>query len=349
MKQSIFLSVVRGWRFSQNDESRRTYVTESKGAREERLRKLQGGAAPSDDFGLPWPPFQLRFWEHTLGAENYAARPAKVLGRLLVPRRALLRVDVTHQFLPKKPLAEVFVLPFGLWTSLTVELAGEWADDRAIADALDVAMKLPVTRSGRTLGQVRDGIARDVVESVLTGPWQNIPAWAALDTLTVTSGLCTPGASETCAPQFRSHFLGGRGGTVHPFTNSDGASATTSRRIGLALGDTNSSAPARIKCLHHNHSLLLGHLLLFSALVSSTGAADSEVYRGWAARSLNHAYRGQPLSDAGIYKSKVTMAWLEQRGLLPAIDAVTRHLPRNPLPPLVKPDEGKEQKDDNEE
>ena len=267
---------------------------------------------------------------------------------MLVPLRALLDVNVNLARRTRTPLAEVFVQPFAVWTSITVDLTGRWDQIREVADELNDAMDTSVVLAGNELGRLRDGIDLQTLTAHLDPvPWQHVPQLVDVGTITIVSGLCSSTADVMVqAPLFRSGFTGGGGGTVHRLTKREGAAATTSGQIGLVLADTSNKAPTFIKCLHHNHSLLAGHLLALSSIVEPDIPVAGENYQEWAARCLNHLHRGVAMRGAGIYKSRVAPAWLERKGLLAAIDHRTAFFAKDPVPRLVPPPSANKDNDD---
>lgn len=335
MTSSVFVSVVRGWRYA--DAEGRLAVTDDVTGHRALMGEVHGGGRAGDPFRLPWPPFPSRFWSYHLGRRDYPKTRPYDLVRLLVPRRALLRIDYGHQLSSRAPLAEVFVLPFGVWTALTVDLAGTWDDDRSIADDLDDAMLTQVTGPAGRIGQLRDGLTHSAVDAALREvPWSGVADLVDAGTVILCSGLSAPVADVTeRAPWFRTRFQSGGGGVTHELHQlSAGASSTTTTQIGITLADTSRRSPSRIKCLHHNHSLLIGHLLTFGELLRADPVAEATVYREWAARVLHHLHRGERLHNAGVYKSWVAPAWIEETGLVRTINEVTAELRSDRLPPL---------------
>lgn len=337
MTSSIFVSVVRCWRFANDDGS--TFCVETPRQRNATLRKLHGDRTARGSFDLPWPPFPSNYWRHALGRDTqYRSTPIDVLVRTLLPLRARPDVTIDVPLSVREPLAEVYDEPFGVWTCVTIDLTKQWDDPRSVADDIVEAMDMPIILLGEALGMVKDGIdPRTVVQHIDPDRWRVVPQWVYQGTTTIISGLCNSSADvKVEAPQFRSGFRGGGAGTVHLLSRSKGASSTTSGQIGLALADTSKKSPTFVKCLHHNHALLAGHLMSFSSIVSPDISVGVEKYQAWGIRYLNHLHRGVALPDAGIYRSRVAQAWLEHQNLISTIDAMkSRFYSDEEVPPLA--------------
>lgn len=315
MTSEVHISVIRGWLFVDDDSD--VAVIEDLTAYRAHIAELHGGNTSTGPWRLPWPPFPSHFWKHHFGATDYENTPPHTLVGALLPRRVMLDLDYRHEWRRRRPLGEVFLEPFGLWTTVTVDLTGgAWATDEDGASALSSAFGHDLLLGGSPAGQLNDGIGLDALAQALVPlPWGQGVEPREIGTLTLISGACPPGGDPgVMANMLRTRFLGGANATVQPHTMSAGASATTSRQVGLALA-FGPKVGARVKCLHHNHALLLGHLQSFGAVASTSAPAQVARYQALAAHQLNHLYRGEPVFAQGIYKSRVAPAWIDKQGL----------------------------------
>ncbi len=332
MTSDLHLSVIRAWRFVDANGGT-TVINDLKAYR--RVIERMHGNATDGPWQLPWPPFRSHFWQHHLGSRTYENTPPPTLVSSLLPRRAIIDLGYSHPLSQRRPLGEVFLEPFGLWATATVDLtAGSWATDDDAAKTLSGAFQRKLRLGDRPMGRLINGFElEDLLGQFETLPWGDGIQPVDAGTITLVSGVCAPGANPDAeADKLRTAFLGGANATVHPHTRSAGSSATTSDQVGIVLSDS-PRASTRIKCLHHNHALLLGHLQTFGALVRHPVPAEALKFQRGAALQLNHLYRGAPVPSQGIYKSRVAPAWIDKQELNGPINAVNASS-LNAAPPI---------------
>jgi hypothetical protein len=333
MTHGVFITVIRSWRFTNPNGS--VAVTELPGAYRTRIGAIHGAPSPGP-WELPWPPFTSNYWWHTFGTTRYGDIAPKQLVGALMPLRAKLVADPVPPPSQGLPLAEVYFEPFGMWTALTTNAldAAEWTDPETAAAEIDALLQREIVIGAEPV-RLRDGIGAELAAAQLSEvPWAGlVPVDAGR--IVLVSGVAAPHEKvEDIADGLRSLFLGGSGATITRFTQSDGASAVTSTQVGIALRDVPRVIP-RVKCLHHNHAVLFGHLLTFGSLVGvPTVGAAARPYQSGAARILNHWYRGEPLAGLGIYKSRAAPAWIDKKSLRARINTVTSQIPGDRPPPL---------------
>jgi hypothetical protein len=339
MVSSVFVSVIRAWRFAKGSGT--TDAVHDLTSHRQLMGALHG-RRPTGRFTLPWPPFRSRYWEHTCNRTNYENTPPDALVAALVPQRAIINVIFPSQLTLRRPLGEVFLQPFGVWTALSVDLLGaeSWSPSVA-ATQLDDALHTPTDASavGASPRLLREGVRLPDVEAELPGnPWQakNLVVEEAGDVV-VASGLSDGGADiGRDAQLLANHFSAGGMAATHQLTRGGGAIAVTGSRIGIALAAELPRAPARVKCLHHNHTLLLGQLMTLGSIIDPPTTARAEPFQRIAAKDLNHIYRAEPIPGAGVYKSRTSPAWLLKKGLAASIDRVNTAAGAG-LPPLTAP------------
>jgi hypothetical protein len=325
MVSDVFVSVIRAWRFTEPAGATETFYDLS--AHRNRMGQLRGGTAQGS-FILPWPPFPSRYWKYACNRDDYQNTPPEVLVGTLVPQRAMLPVAFESQWSRRRPLGEAFLQPFALATVVTVDLLGatSW-DQQAAASQLDDALRSPSDRPrpGQPPRQLREGIrVADVEKSVPDSPWVSLALGLnAVAEVTLVSGLSAADADVTNdAVLLANHFAPGGRATTHTLTQSRGAIAVTAGRVGIALHADLPRATSRVKCLHHNHTLLLSQLASLGSIMEPACTMKAEPFRRIAARVLNYNYRGEAIPNAGVYKSRAAASWLEKKNLLVAVDRV---------------------------
>lgn len=343
MGRDVRVSVVKAWLFADDDGRPSMTATISR----HRAQYAQLMSAPTTDpLRLPWPPFRSNFWHRQLGSEQYRSIPPQQLVGALVPLRAVIPVSFDHPGSVSAPLAEIYVEPFGIWTSVTVDLIGVGdIDVPALAEVVDGALKTPVV-VGETerASPLRDGLSpEDVLAHVGQDLWPGQRLTEA-GTVRLLSSRIVADQCDDEAKRLHAGFQAPGNLDVHQLSQTKGAFAATSTRIGLALSD-GAGAAARVKCLHHNQTLLVGHLLLFGAFARQEVPAEGQRYQDLAARMLNHLYRAEAIvvhdggtpRTLGVYRSRIAPVWLDTNDLAPVIDRRTDASLDGPLPHLATP------------
>jgi hypothetical protein len=335
----VFVSIVRTWRFT--DGTGRTAAFYDLSAHRHRMGELRGGSG-TGSFALPWPPFRSRYWQYACNRDDYANTPPKVLVAALVPQRAMVPVVFGSPSRTRAPLGEAFLQPFGLSTVVTVDLLGatSW-DPHVAATQLDDALRTPTDQPPPAVSPrlLRDGIrVADVEAAAPDNPWQAMGlSTEEAGEIVIVSGLSSPGADVAAnAALMANQFAAGGTATTHALTRSQGAIAVTSGRVGIALDASLPRASARVKCLHHNHTLLLSQLASLGSIMAPPPTLTAEPFQRIAAGVLNHLHRGEVIPGAGVYKSRTAPSWLAKKGLLASIDHVNAAAGSG-LPVLIPP------------
>lgn len=323
---TVLLSVGRTWRF---DTGGRTAVEATKSGYTRQLNRLKG--SPEDrEFGLPWPPYRSRFWEHMLNS-SYQETPTADLVAILLPLR-WWRFQV-HQDVPGlHPRIEVEAIrhPFALTTIAHFRLRPRdpWPPDAQAADLLNRL----------TRGDV--GPMRPVDEGY---PYQELSSLPGTDAggaavalrsaghFTVLSALHREDDALLPAAALARRFPANptpdgsvalRDGAVH--VHADNVGVAVSAQVGARTAG----------CLHHNYTTLLAYLQNLTGLVTAPPSPEAEWFRERAVWMMNHLYRAAPAPPVhAIYKSRLSALWLDERGLTGPINTVAGELGLG-LPPL---------------
>lgn len=327
--QDLRITIIRAWTFADSTGGPATTMSVSAHrARYAQIRSLP----PGGRLRLPWPPFRSNFWFHQLGGSTYESTEPPLLVGALVPLRVVVRATFSHPWSVHRPLAELYLEPFGVWTSITVDLIGAVSQqDPNLAAAVEAALKGEFALADQPpSSQLRDGLSP---AAVLTELGEEL--WPGLDLIEAGAVRLLSDRIEAgeCKDEAKRLFAGHQApGDVeaHPLKQTEGAFAASSSRVGLALSNGSGAAP-RLKCLHHNQALLLGHLLLLGAEVRQQVPAGGLRYQDLAARVLNHLHRGVNLElldsgapkRLGIYRSRIAPVWLDGTGLSPVVNQRT--------------------------
>jgi hypothetical protein len=317
----VRVTVGRTWRF---DAGGSTCADVDPSAYRRRFDELKSPAPREADFGLPWPPYRSNVWRYLYSPEYQNTSSGDLVATLLPTRWETTRIVP-----PRAVGVEGVRHPFGLTTLAHVDLtASDWTD-RAAASAqlLDVLR----TSIGSTL--LTDGVPFSEVPSLPGRSFEGsrltlVPAgqFVALsgihdeaDGCAIASVLArlfddVPDATKASDMRSPRAAISVRGGNV-----------------GLTLPADLPRAAQKLRCLHHNTTMVLAHLQNLSTILTGTTTASADWYQKRAASVLSHLYRRAPLAESGsVYKSRLPELWLGARGLGPAITALTPGLPAVP-------------------
>lgn len=327
--RDLRITIVRAWTF--RDATGAPAATTSISAHRERYAEIQCFPSTGQP-RLPWPPFPSNFWLHQLGRTNYKSIEPPLLVGALVPLRVVVTASFSHPWCVRPPLAELFIEPFGIWTSVTVDLIGAESEKTPdLAAAVARGLKADLTIEGQqSSSQLRHGLDPDAVAAEI-----GLDLWPGLTlveagTVRLMSDRVEPDVCDVEAKRLFAGHLAPGDVEAHPLKVSRGAFAASSTRVGLSLSD-GAGAASRLKCLHHNQALLLGHLLLFGAEVRQIVPEGGARFQDLAARVVNHLYRAEPLilfdsgspKRLGIYRSMLAPVWLGKSNLAAAVNERT--------------------------
>lgn len=257
---NVLLSVGRTWRF---DTSGRTAVDVTKSGYTRLVNRLKGIAGTAD-FGLPWPPYRSRFWEHMLSA-SYRETPTADLVAILLPLRSW-RFLVQSEIPDVQPRIEVEAIrhPFALTTVAHFRLRPRdpWPPDAQAADLLnrltrgDVGPMRPVDEGYPYRKFTMPETDTSGAELTLRSSGH----FAVLSGLHREDDALLPAAA--LARRFPANPTAAgsvplRDGAVHVHADS----------VGLAVSAQVGARTAG--CLHHNYTMLLAYLQNLTGLVTA--------------------------------------------------------------------------------
>lgn len=327
--ESVLVSFGRTWRF---DAGGQTPVDLTKNGYAKEINRLKG-VQDQSDFRLPWPRYRSRFWRYML-SPSYWETDTNDLITVLIPlqhERFFVQAD-TPVVRPRIDI-EALRHPFALTTIAHFRLKNltPWPSDE---QAFQLFNQLARGNVG----------AMQPVDSGF--PYQELPSFPTLDAyggtqialknagqFTVISALYRGNEPLIQASKLARNFppnpapdgsVAIRDGAVH--VHADTVGLAVSAQVGAG----------KVRCLHHNFTLLLSYLQNLSTLVVSNPTNECRWYRGRAVTMLNHLYRAEPVPPVNtVYKTRLADLWLNERGLREPINQVANDLGLG-LPPLQR-------------